>query len=126
LDIIGWIIQKNVPLKTKVQSELEDRRATIADTGAGRVVMEKAQISMGRLEEQLSVLRETINDNVPKFQMEHVTKQRQQDLKNLQSVYEVEKRNLENYSENHTKVLRNKVYQLENRLARSERNCVVM
>jgi len=124
-NIIRKVLRENVPLKIQVQSELDNPNASIADTGAGRVFMDKAKASSGGWEDQIKILQE-IMETLLQQSMQHVAQEHQESLERLQASYKRETQNLERFWENHTKVLEDKIDMLEDRIAKSGRSCVLM
>ena len=123
--IIRKVLRENTPVKIQVQSELDNPNASIANTGAGRVVMDKAKASSGRWEDQIQVLHDIV-ENLLQQSLQHVAQEHQESLERLQARYEREIQNRDKLREDHTKVLEDRIHSLEDRIAKSERSCVLM
>jgi len=124
-NIIRKVLRENAPLKIQVQLELDNPDASIADTGAGRVVIDKAKASSGRWEDQIQVLHDIV-ESLLQQSMQNVAQEHRENLERLQASYERETQNLERFWESHTKVLEDKIDMLEDRIAKSGRSCVLM
>ncbi|KAI5779793.1 P-loop containing nucleoside triphosphate hydrolase protein [Geopyxis carbonaria] len=125
LAIIRRILKENVPMEVKVQKELRAPGASIASTGAGKVVIQKSKSSEGKHADTIESMRSTI-ESLMQTALKHIAVEQQESLKRMQALYEQQRENIDNFWKSHTEVLQDKITVLEDRIARSRRSCTIM